>query len=221
MMVGEICDLKNYSDNLPHIGHIPPMQSANELEELELFAAEILRFTGLTPPIDALDLADAFGLKLCAVGPYEAEGRFGDEIRFHGRAPFRDRQESVSHSFARWAIMQRGRYATEAASRRLARAIMLPREYFLADFMTRRDLAWLLRRHPNPSQTMICGRVGELVRDVRVPALKRASASAYVRARALVSRAPWSYVVGDRGDGAADWVQYVRLAVDALPQSSR
>lgn len=154
-------------------------------EQLERLAVEILDTTGLKAPVNALVLAAVFGLRPIPVGPYD-EGRHGDEIRFNGRAPYRDRQDYIASSAARWAIMQEGHYATEASTRRLARALMLPRACFLADLSIQRELAWLLLRQPHASSAMICARLGDV--GVKVRAIRRGHAS-YARPARVVPAA--------------------------------
>lgn len=156
-------------------------------EQLEGLAVQILRKTRAKQPVNALLLADALGLELVPVaGPHD-EGRCGIEIRFNALARYRDRQEYIAGCVARWAILDSGHYATEVACRRLARALMLPREAFIADLARNRDLAWLQQRHVHASPTMIAARCSDV--GARLSAVKRASfsqpAAALVSARVL------------------------------------
>lgn len=164
-------ELENHSDNKPHISHPPAMHS----DQLEGLAAEILVKTGLKHPVSALSLADVLGLRLVPVdGPYD-EGKSGIEIRFNTRASYRDRQEFIAGCCARWVIMDAGHYPTEVASRRLARALILPRAAFVEDLASQRDLAWLLRRHPHASRTMVCARLGDV--GVKIRAIRSATSA--------------------------------------------
>lgn len=149
---------------------------------LEDLASEAVAKIGLKPPVDALELADALGLRAFPVGPYD-EGRSGDEIRFNGRAHYRDRHEYIAGCCARWLLMRRGYYASEVSSRRLARALMMPRAAFVADLETQRDLAWLTQRHTFASSTMICARLGDV--GVSLRAVKRATSSSARRHASL------------------------------------
>lgn len=144
-------------------------------EQFEGLAAEILAQTNLKLPVNALLLADALGLRLVPVdGPHD-EGRSGIEIRFNRRARYRDRQEFIAGCAARWVILDSGHYATEVATRRLARALMLPRANFIADLGKQRDLSWLLRRQPHASHAMICARLGDV--GVKVRAIRCATSA--------------------------------------------
>lgn len=149
-------------------------------EQLEGLAAQILKQTVLKVPVNALLLADALGLRLVPVeGPHD-EGKCGIEIRFNRHARYRDRQEFIASSAARWVIFDSGHYATEVTSRRLARALMLPKAAFIADLGKQRDLEWLLRRQPHASHAMICARLGDVgvhVRAIRSATSARASAA--------------------------------------------
>jgi hypothetical protein len=143
-------------------------------EQLEELAGKILGRLGLKAPVNALVVADALGLRLVPVGPYD-EGRTGDEIRFNAAAPYRERQEYLASAIGRWLLMREGFYGSELAARRLGRALMLPRAQLLKDLETERDLESLQRRHVHASSTMIAARLSDL--GVSVRAIRPASSS--------------------------------------------
>ena len=130
-------------------------------EQLEGLAAEILAETEVPQPVSAFVLADAVYLKLTPVGAYE-EGIVGNEVRFNTRLKAREQHESVFRYASRYLLERTGHYATDHAVVRLARALALPRDRFLADVQRGQTFGWLMAQYPYASDAMIGARVGEL-----------------------------------------------------------
>lgn len=127
--------------------------------QLEGVAAEVLAKAEVILPVDAFLIALSLGLMLTPVGRYE-EAFDGREVRFFGRAPRRDQQEFVARCAARAALVRHGYFVTEMNVDRLARALMLPRRIFVADW--KRGINWTRARHANVTAAMLGARAAEL-----------------------------------------------------------
>ena len=126
-------------------------------EQLEGLADEILGETDTAAPVDALVLADAYGLAVIPTGPYD-EGFSGGEVRFNVRAPYREYHEFVVRCVAREGLARKRMHASQSSIAYLARALMLPRLAFRANA----DFESLLRAHPYASLALIGARKGDV-----------------------------------------------------------
>lgn len=137
-------------------------------EQVEELAAEILAKTGLRRPVDALILADCFGLRLIPSGEDSFDGH---ELKFNVNATYRERQHFIACCAARWALagVVRARYdwvghkPSKPAVERLSRALMIPREQLLADLdvLSNRGMEWVQRQYCT-SEAMIRARLSDV-----------------------------------------------------------
>lgn len=132
---------------------------------LEGIAREIHERTGVTPPIDAFELATLCGF-MCRPwgrggGKIDIERR---EIRFPLKARHTHQHGVVAHELGHFALNRGGEDdRDEDACRYMAGAFMLPHDQIRADVRsTDYDLFALMALHPNASAQMIVVRMTQV-----------------------------------------------------------
>lgn len=147
----------------------------HDIEQLEGIASWIHDESGLDdPPVDALDLAVACGLR---VRPWRhPQGALqGDLIRYDATLPPRPQQAVFAHELAHWALQTSALHDDEASAVYLSHALLLPRRRFDRDLRSTWNPIELQGIHANAPASWIVRRIAHLrpvvstiVEDLRV-----------------------------------------------------
>jgi hypothetical protein len=136
--------------------------------EWEGVAREVHDATGIDAPVDAFDIAGAYGLR-CLPGGHDGAFLDGDDIHYDSRARSVRQHGLVSHELGHWFLRAAKLDDTdEQAVGRVAAALMLPWATFDRHLKQKAwDLYALRELHPNASAEMIARRISQM-RDALV-----------------------------------------------------
>jgi hypothetical protein len=117
--------------------------------------------TGITAPVDALELATACGL---ALQPKRGKAKLrGEVIYFDPTARAVRQQGQIAHETAHYLLRLHAIEDSERAVGYMAGALMLPQAAYARDIdRTAWDLEQLAKLHPNASGQMLAMRIGDL-----------------------------------------------------------
>ncbi len=134
-------------------------------KHLEGLAWQLHDETGVSAPVDALELAALCGLRLKARGGAKAKIDLENGVIVHPVGVRLVRLHGlIAHELGHWLLFREGlNHLNESAARYLAGCLMLPREQFLRDLARADwDLFALMAMHPHCSAEMIVCRMTQV-----------------------------------------------------------
>ena len=130
-------------------------------ERLERVADELTSAVHARPPISAMLIAEACGLTIATPNCRGKRGR-GAVLIYDQDLPPDEQESQIALDLAYWRLNRVGLPFDDSDAVYTARAIMLPRDFFLPDMRRTRDAVELRRVHKYATLDMIRARMADL-----------------------------------------------------------
>lgn len=128
----------------------------------EALGVEVVKAVDAEPPVSAVAIADGYGFS-CLFRGCPPASACRQPVIFYSSLDLRELEWEVAQALAQHKLDERGEPYDPAARDRVARAIMLPADGFLADVReSRADVAALMRVHRYVPERVIHARMLEL-----------------------------------------------------------